>query len=79
MTKATLIKTTSNWGWLKGSEVQAIIIKMGAWKHPDRHGAGTESSTSSSEGCYRRLTSREDEGLKPTPTVTHLPQQGHTS
>ena len=24
---ATLIKTTINWGWLKGSEVQSITIK----------------------------------------------------
>jgi hypothetical protein len=52
MTKANLIRTTSNWGWLTGSEVQSIIIKVGAWQHPGRHGAGgTESSTSSSEGC----------------------------
>jgi hypothetical protein len=27
MTKATLLKTTFNWGWLAGSEVQSIIIK----------------------------------------------------
>jgi hypothetical protein len=27
MTKATLMKTTFNWGWLTGSEVQSIIIK----------------------------------------------------
>jgi hypothetical protein len=26
MTKATLIKATCNWDWLKGSEVQPIII-----------------------------------------------------
>jgi hypothetical protein len=31
MTKATLIRTTFNWGWLTGSEVQSIIIKMEAW------------------------------------------------
>jgi hypothetical protein len=34
MTKASLIKTkqktTFNWGWLIGSEVQSIIIKVGA-------------------------------------------------
>jgi hypothetical protein len=52
MTKATLIRTTFNWGWLTGLEVQSIIIKAGAWQHPDRQGAGrAESSTSSSEGC----------------------------
>jgi hypothetical protein len=52
VTKSTLIRTTFNWGWLTGSEVQSIIIKVGTWQHPDKHGAGgTESSTSSSEGC----------------------------
>jgi len=40
MTKTTLIRTTINWGWLTGSEVQSIIIKAGAWQHPDRHGVG---------------------------------------
>jgi hypothetical protein len=30
MNKATLIKTTFNWGWLTGSEVQFIIIKVAA-------------------------------------------------
>jgi hypothetical protein len=44
--------TTFNWGWLAGSEVQSIIIKVGTWHHPGRHGADrAESSTSSSEGC----------------------------
>jgi hypothetical protein len=52
MTEAALERTTFNWGWLTGSEVQSIIIKVGAWQHPGRHGAGgAESSTSSSEGC----------------------------
>jgi hypothetical protein len=52
MTKATLIRTTFNWGWLTGLEVQSIIIKVGAWQCPDRHGVGgVESSASSSEGC----------------------------
>jgi len=32
--------TTFDWGWLIGSEVQFIIIKAGAWRHPGRHGAG---------------------------------------
>jgi hypothetical protein len=30
MTKATLMRTTFNWGWLTGSEVQSIIIKAGS-------------------------------------------------
>jgi hypothetical protein len=53
MTKASLIKkkTTFNWAWLTGSEVQSIIIKVGAWQYPGRHGAGgAESSMSSSKG-----------------------------
>jgi hypothetical protein len=52
MTKATLIQKSFNWGWLTGSEVQSIIIKVGEWQHPDRHGQGeAESSTASSEDC----------------------------
>jgi hypothetical protein len=52
MTKATLIKTTFNWGWLTGSEVRSIIIKARTWQHLGRHGAeGAEISISSSEGC----------------------------
>jgi hypothetical protein len=52
MVKATLLRTTFNWGWLTESEVQCSIIKAGAWQGPGRHGAGgAESSTSSSEGC----------------------------
>jgi len=31
-------RTTFNWGWLTGSEVQSIIIKAGTWQHPGRHG-----------------------------------------
>jgi hypothetical protein len=51
MTKVTLLRTTFNWGWLTGSEVQSIIIKVGAWQHPGSHGAGgIENSISSSEG-----------------------------
>jgi hypothetical protein len=52
MSKASLIKTTLNWGWLTGSKVQSIIIKVGTWQYPSRHGTGiAESSTSSSKGC----------------------------
>jgi hypothetical protein len=45
MTKATLIKDNFNWDWLTGSEVQSIIIMVGTWQHPGRHGAeeGAES------------------------------------
>jgi hypothetical protein len=52
MIKANIIRTTLNWGWLTGSEVQSIIIKVEAWQCPGRHGAGgAESPISSSEGC----------------------------
>jgi hypothetical protein len=58
MTKASFIKNkkqkqkTFNWGWIKGSEVQSIIIKVGAWQYPGMHGTGiAESSTSSFKGC----------------------------
>jgi hypothetical protein len=52
MAKATLIRTTFNWGWLTSSEVQFIIIKAGTWQHPDMHDTGgAESSTSSCGGC----------------------------
>jgi len=87
MTKATLIRTTFNWGRLTGSGVQSIIIKAGAWQHLGRHGAGgAESSTSSYEGCYEE-TDFQAAGmratplsfLKSTPTVAHLLQQGYTS
>jgi hypothetical protein len=50
MTKATLIRTTFNWGWLTASDVQSVIIKAGTWQHPGRHGP-EEADTSSSEGC----------------------------
>jgi hypothetical protein len=34
MTKASLVRTTFNWGWLTGSEVQSIIINEGTCQHP---------------------------------------------
>jgi hypothetical protein len=62
MTKASLIKKkkpTFKWDGLTGSEVQSIIIKVGAWQYPGRHGAGrAESSTSSSKGYSARLAYR---------------------
>jgi hypothetical protein len=60
MTKATLIKTTFNWGWLTGSEVQSVIIKGGTWKYLDRHGiGGAESSSLHLNASRRILASRE--------------------
>ena len=35
-------KPTFNWGWLTGSEVQSIIIKVGAQQYPGRHGTGRD-------------------------------------
>jgi len=80
ITKATLIRAVFIWGWLTGSE-QSIIIKAGAWQHPGSHGAGgAECSTSSSEGCWQKtgFQAARMRVLKPTPTVTHPLQQGHT-
>ena len=57
---ATLIRTTFNWGWLTGSKVQPIIIKVGAWQCPGRHGTGgAENSTSSSEGQLEKTGFQE--------------------
>jgi len=50
MTKAPLIRATFNYGWLTGSEIQSIIIKVGTWQRPGRHRAGgVKGSTSCSE------------------------------
>jgi hypothetical protein len=38
-------KPTFNWGWLTGSEVQSIVIKVGASQYPGRHGAGGAESS----------------------------------
>ena len=32
MTNATLRRTAFNWDWLRGSEIQSIIIKVGVWQ-----------------------------------------------
>jgi hypothetical protein len=56
MMKVTLTRTIFNWGWLPGSEIQSIIIKMETQQHPSRHGAGGAGcSTSSSEGCRQSI------------------------
>jgi hypothetical protein len=36
---------TFKWGWLTDSKVQSIIIKAGAWQHPDKHGKGQAESS----------------------------------
>jgi hypothetical protein len=81
MTKATLTRTTFNWGWFTGSEVQPVIVKAGTWQHPGKYGArGAGSSTSSSEGCKWKTNfqTAKMSVLKPTPTVPCLFQKGHT-
>ena len=78
MTKASLIRSTFNWGWLTGSEVQSIIIKAGAWQYPGTAGmaqAELRVLPLVPKMARKRLASRV---LKPIPTVTHLLQQGHT-
>jgi hypothetical protein len=43
-----------------GSEVQFIIIKVGTWQCPDRHGAGgAKSSTSSFKGSQEQTVFRQ--------------------
>jgi hypothetical protein len=72
MTKASLLRTTFTWDWLTGLEVQSIVIKVGTWQHPGRHGAErAESSISSSEGCQEKtdFQAARMKALKPTPTV----------
>jgi len=81
MTKATLERTTFNWGWLTGSEVWSTIIKAETWQHPGRHGMErTESSTSCTEGRQEKtgFQGARMRVLKPMPTMTHFFQQCHT-
>ena len=80
MIKATLIRTTFNWGWLTGSEVKSIIIKAGAWQHPGTHGAGgVESSISCSESKQEKtdFQAAKLRVLKPTPTNDTPPTGPH--
>ena len=87
MNKATLTRTTFNWDWLAGSEVQ-FTVKVGTWKRLGRHDAGgAETSTSSSEATRRSLSLTQTGGgshypplqwytssknTTPTPTRPHL-------
>jgi hypothetical protein len=59
MTKAALIRTTFNWGWLTGSEVQSIIIKVGTWQHLGRHGAGGAKSSTHLKVARRVMASKK--------------------
>jgi hypothetical protein len=55
MTKTNLKRTTFNWGWLTGSEVQSILIKTRACHYQGRHGTGgAENSTASSGGQWEK-------------------------
>jgi hypothetical protein len=53
MTKSTLIRTTFNWGWLIGLEVQSIIIKAGACR------AGMKQKEQRVLYLHQRLASRQ--------------------
>jgi len=55
MIKAIPIRTTFNWSWLIGSEVQSTIIKSGEWQHPGRHGTGGAKSSKASSDRRRLL------------------------
>jgi hypothetical protein len=44
MTKASLIKDNIYLWLLTGSEIQSIIIKVGAWQHLGRHGTSRAKS-----------------------------------
>jgi hypothetical protein len=77
MTKATLRRIAFNWGWLIGSEVQSIIIKVGAWHHPGRHGTGEAESSTSCSKCKQEKTDFQaasmNEGLKAHAHSDRLP------
>ena len=61
MTKATLIMTTFNWGWLIGSEVHSIITKVKTWQYTHRYGSGgAETSTYSSVDYYQSTDFQAD-------------------
>jgi hypothetical protein len=51
--------TTFNWGWLTSSEVQSIVIKVGAWYHPGRCGTGGAKVPVHVMKASRRLTFKE--------------------
>jgi hypothetical protein len=90
MTKATLIRTTFNWDWVTGSEVQSII-KVGAWQYVQEVGMAQKELRVLHlhlKAARKRLAPMWLEGgvSKPTPdndtlppTRPHLLQQGHTS
>lgn len=62
----------------EGSEVQSIIIKVGAWQCPGRHGAeGANSSTCSSGSHWEKTAFQEARTrvLKPMPHSDTLPSK----
>jgi hypothetical protein len=87
MTKASLNKTTFNWGCLTDSEVQSIIIKVGAWQYPGMAQVELRVLCLHPKAASGRLTSRQlgwgsythTHSDTPIPTRSHLFQQGHTS
>jgi hypothetical protein len=78
MTKATLARTTFNWGWLTGSEVQSVIIKVGAGQCPGRQGAGSSTSCSKVKQEKTGFQVARTRVLKPMTRITHFLQQDLT-
>jgi hypothetical protein len=79
MTKATLIKTTFNWGWLTGSEVQSIIIEAASIQADMVLEKELRVLHLDPKAERRELSSRQlGRVSKPTPKVAHILQQGHT-
>jgi hypothetical protein len=83
MTKATLKRTTFNQGWLTGSEIQSIIIMAGSM-------AAIQTDIVLQKELRAHLYPKKARNRlspmwlgggsqKPTLTVTHFLQQGHTS
>jgi hypothetical protein len=74
MTKATLIRTTFNWGWLTGSERGSVHYHQGR-----KHGSiQAEMVQEELRVLHLHLKAARMRVLKLTPTVTHLLQQSHT-
>jgi hypothetical protein len=74
ITKATLIRTTFNWGWLT---VQRISPLSSRWEHSSIQTGMVQASQGKQEKTdFHTARTRV---LKPMPTVTHLFQKGHTS
>jgi hypothetical protein len=79
MTKASLIRTF-NWA---GLQVQRFSPSSSGWEHGSIQAGMAQEELRVLhlylKAASRILASRQLRVLEPTPTVTHLLQQGHTS